>query len=238
MLVDLRDRIRAQGKLPDLGEGWASSVVLKPAGGSSFGGDFVVSACDGDRKTLEVALVDVSGKGIDAGTRALLLSGAFGGLLGSVPRERFLPACNAYMRRGPSTEGFVTAVHLALDLTSGEYVIDSAGHPPAVHYDGASGRWRLTQAHGIVLGVVSDLSAISTGSERGVLQRGDALMLYTDGMVESPGRDIDAGTDRLLGEAERMVATGFKTGAPALVAAMQREMGGADDCALVLIWRT
>jgi Stage II sporulation protein E (SpoIIE) len=238
MLVDLRDRIRAQGKLPDLGEGWQSSVVLKPAGGSSFGGDFVVSSCDADLKTLEVALVDVSGKGIDAGTRALLLSGAFGGLLGSVPRERFLPACNAYMRRGSGAEGFVTAVHLSLDLASGEYVIDSAGHPPAVHYDGASGRWRLTEAHGIVLGVVADLSAVSTSSERGVLQRGDALMLYTDGMVESPGRDIDAGTDRLLGEAERMVATGFKTGAPALVTAMHREMGGADDCALVLIWRT
>src|SRR6266700_2956478 len=84
-LLELRDRIRAQGKLPELGEGWGSSLVLKPAGGSSFGGDFVVSFCDG--KTLEVALVDVSGKGIDAGTRALLLSGAFGGLLGSVPRE-------------------------------------------------------------------------------------------------------------------------------------------------------
>jgi hypothetical protein len=238
MLVDLRDRIRAQGKLPALGEGWDSAVVLKPAGGSSFGGDFVVSARDGDGKTVEVALVDVSGKGIDAGTRALLLSGAFGGLLGSVPREQFLPACNAYMRRGPASEGFVTAVHLSLDLASGEYVIDSAGHPPAVHYDGSNGRWRLTQAHGIVLGVVADLAAVSTGSERGVLQRGDALMLYTDGMVESPGRDIDAGTDRLLGEAERMVSTGFKTGAPALVAAMQREMGGADDCALVLIWRT
>jgi hypothetical protein len=238
MLVDLRDRIRAQGRLPELGKGWDSAVVLKPAGGSSFGGDFVVSARDGDRKTVEVALVDVSGKGMDAGTRALLLSGAFGGLLGSVPREQFLPACNAYMRRGSGSEGFVTAVHLSLDLTSGEYVIDSAGHPPAVHYDGSNGRWRLTQAHGIVLGVVADLAAVSTGSERGVLQRGDALMLYTDGMVESPGRDIDAGTDRLLGEAERMVATGFKTGAPALVAAMQREMGGADDCALVLIWRT
>ena len=84
MLIELRDRIRAQGKLPELGEGWGSSVVLRPAGGSSFGGDFVVSSCDG--KTLEVALVDVSGKGIDAGTRALLLSGAFGGLLGSVPQ--------------------------------------------------------------------------------------------------------------------------------------------------------
>ena len=236
MLLELRDRIRAQGKLPELGEGWGSSLVLKPAGGSSFGGDFVVSFCDG--KMLEVALVDVSGKGIDAGTRALLLSGAFGGLLGSVPRGEFLPACNAYMRRGGASEGFVTAVHLSLDLASGEYVIASAGHPPAVHYDGAAGRWRVTRAHGIVLGVVADLHGAATEAERGVLQRGDALMLYTDGLVEAPGRDIDVGTDRLLGEAERMLATGFRAGAPALVAAMQREIGGSDDCALVLLWRS
>ena len=236
MLLELRDRIQAQGKLPKLGDEWGSSVVLKPAGGSSFGGDFLVSFCDG--KTLEVALVDVSGKGIDAGTRALLLSGAFGGLLGSVPREDFLPACNAYMRRGAATEGFVTAVHLALDLASGEYVIASAGHPPAVHYDAAAGRWRLTKAHGIVLGVVPDLRGAATETERGVLQRGDALMLYTDGLVEAPGRDIDAGTDRLLGEAERMLSSGFKAGAPALVAALQRSAPGADDCALVLLWRT
>jgi len=236
MLLELRDRIRAQGKLPDLGQGWGTSLVLKPAGGSSFGGDFVVSFSDG--KVLEVALVDVSGKGIDAGTRALLLSGAFGGLLGSVPREEFLPACNAYMRRGPAAEGFVTAVHLWLDLATGEYVISSAGHPPAVHYDGASGRWRLTRARGIVLGVLPDLHGAATQSEHGTLQRGDALMLYTDGMVEAPGRDIDAGTDRMLGEAERLLTGGFARGAPALVAAMQQEMGGADDCALVLIWRT
>jgi len=236
MLLELRDRIQAQGKLPSLGEGWGSSVVLKPAGGSSFGGDFVVSFCDG--KTLEVALVDVSGKGIDAGTRALLLSGAFGGLLGSVPREEFLPACNAYMRRGAAAEGFVTAVHLSLDLATGEYVISSAGHPPAVHYDGAAGRWRLTRARGIVLGVLPDLRGAATEAEHGMLQRGDALMLYTDGLVESPGRDIDAGIDRLLGEAERMLSSGFKTGARALVTNLQNAGGGSDDCALILLWRT
>jgi Stage II sporulation protein E (SpoIIE) len=235
MLIELRDRIRAQGRLPALGEGWGSSVVLRPAGGSSFGGDFVVSFCDG--KMLEVALVDVSGKGIDAGTRALLLSGAFGGLLGSVPREEFLPACNAYMRRGSANEGFVTAVHLSLDLASGEYVIDSAGHPPAVHYDAAAGRWRLTRAHGIVLGVVADLRGAVTESERGVLHRGDALMLYTDGLVEAPGRDIDAGTDRLLGEAERLLTGGFNAGAGELVTALMRDGAGSDDCALILIWR-
>jgi Stage II sporulation protein E (SpoIIE) len=236
MLLELRDRIQAQGKLPRLGEGWGSSTVLRAAGGSSFGGDFVVSYSDG--KMLEVALVDVSGKGIDAGTRALLLSGAFGGLLGSVPREDFLPACNAYMRRGAATEGFVTAVHLSLDLASGEYVIDSAGHPPAVHYDAAAGRWRLTKARGIVLGVLPDLRGAVSETERGVLQRGDALMLYTDGLVEAPGRDIDAGTDRLLGEAERMLSGGFKAGAGPMVTNLQRAGGGSDDCALVLIWRS
>ena len=178
------------------------------------------------------------GQGNRRRDRALLLSGALGGLLGSVPREEFLPACNAYMHRGPATEGFVTAVHLWLDLTSGEYVISSAGHPPAVHYNAAAGRWGIARAHGMVFGVVADLHGAATESEHGVLQRGDALMLYTDGMVESPGRDIDAGTDRLLGEAERLLSGGFRAGAPALVAAMQREIGSSDDCALVLIWRT
>ena len=56
-------------------------------------------------------------------------------------------------------------------------------------------------------------------------------------MVEAPGRDIDEGIDRLLGEAERMVVTGFNTGAPELVTAMQRTVASGDDCALVLIWR-
>jgi hypothetical protein len=233
MLIELRDRIRAQGKLPDLPEGWRSASVLQPAGGSSFGGDFLVSTCDG--KTLEVALVDVAGKGIDAGTRALLLSGAFGGLLGSVPAGDFLAACNSYLRRGASAEGFVTAVHLSLDLATGDYVVSSAGHPPAAHFEQGSGNWRLTQARGIVLGVVPDLRCVS---ERGSLRLGDALMLYTDGLIEAPGRDIDVGIDRLLGEADRLVTSGFGAGAAELVRVLREGAGDADDCALVLIWRS
>jgi hypothetical protein len=233
MLIDLRDRIRAQGKMPDLGDGWDSVSVLRAAGGASFGGDFVVSACDG--KTLEVALVDVSGKGLDAGTRALLLSGAFGGLLGSVPREEFLASCNSYLRRVAAAEGFVTAVHLALDLATGEYALASAGHPPAVHFDAGSGEWRITKAHGVVLGVVPDTRSVP---EQGLLRPGDALMLYTDGLVEAPGRDIDSGIAGLLGEAERLVVSGFKAGAAPLVRTMQQDIGSSDDCALVLIWRS
>jgi tetrahydromethanopterin S-methyltransferase subunit F len=233
MLIDLRDRIQAQGRMPALPASWGSASVLRPAGGASFGGDFVVSACDG--KTLEVALVDVSGKGLDAGTRALLLSGAFGGLLGSVPHGEFLPACNAYLRRGPAAEGFVTAVHLALDLTTGDFVVASAGHPPPAHFEAGSGRWRLTEARGIVLGVVPDLRCVPA---HGALRPGDALMFYTDGLVEAPGLDIDLGTDRLLGEADRLMASGFQSAAGELVRVVRASTGGSDDCALVLIWRS
>ena len=233
MLIELRDPIRAQGTLPELPEGWGTVSVLRPAGGSSFGGDFLVSSCDG--KTLEVALVDVAGKGVDAGTRALLLSGAFGGLLGSVPQGQFLPTCNAYVRRGAANEGFVTAIHLALDLATGDFVVSSAGHPPAAHFDAGSGTWRLTMARGIVLGVVADLRLVP---ERGTLRPGDALMLYTDGLVEVPGKDIDDGTDRLLGEADRLVTTGFRAGAADLVRVLSAGTGTNDDRALALIWRT
>ena len=86
-----------------------------------------------------------------------------------------------------------------------------------------------------MLGVVADLRLVP---ERGILRPGDALMLYTDGLVEAPGRDIDYGTDRLLGVADRLVVSGFRAGAADLVRVMQNAAGGGDDCALALIWRT
>src|ERR1700722_7842985 len=186
MMIELRDRIRAQGTLPALGDGWGSTVVLRPADGSSFGGDFVVSYSDG--KTLEVALVDVSGKGMDAATRALLLSGAFGGVLGSVPREQFLPAANAYLRRESTDEGFVTAVHLSIELASGEYTLYSAGQRPSACFGArtgpwCAGLWLLSAARGVVRGVVAALGAVPDVPEEGVLPRGDAIMLYSDGVV-------------------------------------------------------
>jgi serine phosphatase RsbU (regulator of sigma subunit) len=110
-------------------------------------------------------------------------------------------------------------------------MVTSAGHPPAAHLDSSSGTWRITQARGIVLGVVADLRLVP---EQGVLRPGDALMLYTDGLVEIPGQDIDYGTDRLLGEADRLVVSGFRAGAADLVRVMQ---SGSDDCALAIIWR-
>jgi serine phosphatase RsbU (regulator of sigma subunit) len=70
----------------------------------------------------------------------------------------------------------------------------------------------------------------------GVLRTGDALLLYTDGLIEVPGRDLAIGVDKLIGEAERLVPRGFDEGASRLIDAVAP--GGADDRALVMLWRT
>ena len=233
VLVELRRRLEQQGRLPPLPGGWHAEAVVRPAGGGPFAGDFVVSARTGDGRRLEVALVDVSGKGVAAGTRALLLSGALGGLLGSKAPEDLLPAANSYLDRQEWEEGFATAVHLVADLVTGEYAIASAGHPPVAHFDAGSGRWSLAEAHGPALGLLPETTYEAA---RGRLDPGDALILYTDGLVEIPGRDLSVGIDKLLGEAERLVPRGFTGGADVLVTRVAE--GSSDDRGLVLIWRT
>jgi hypothetical protein len=230
MLVDLRDRLRAHGVLP---ERWQAVVALQSAYGDAFSGDFVVANRSGDGSRLEVALIDVSGKGVNAGTRALLLSGAFGGLLGAMEPEKFLPAANSYLLRQDWNEGFATAAHLAIDLETGVFCIGSAGHPPSVKFSAGSGRWGLLDATaGPLLGV---MDGGDYPREVGRLERGDALLLYTDGVIETRTRDLNVGIDRMLGEAERLVSHGFSGGAARICATALA--GETDDRAVVLIWR-
>jgi hypothetical protein len=232
VLVELRSRLEQQGRLPALARPYAVEAALRPAGGRPFAGDFVASALTGGGRTLELALVDVSGKGVAAGTRALLLSGAMGGLLGSVSPREFLPAANAYLDRQEWHEGFATAVHLVLDLVDGSFAVESAGHPPVAAFDAGSGRWNLLRAEGVALGLLPDVEYVA---ELGRLEPGDALLLYTDGLVEMSGRDLEVGIDKLLGEAERLLARGFAGGADLLV---ERVAGDStDDRGLVVLWR-
>jgi len=232
MLFDLRERLLAQGELPELPPGWTAEVVHRSAHGESFGGDFLVSTVSTSGMLAEISLVDVSGKGIDAGTRALLLSGALGGLIGSVPPDGFLPAANHYLLRQRWDEGFATAVHIAFDLESGKFGVGSAGHPPAVHYHAGSGEWEVLVASGPALGVLDD--PVFEG-HRGWLLPGDALLFYTDGLVEAADRDLSIGIDRLLGAAERLVTGGFTSGARTLMNAVPDTE--SDDRACVLVWR-
>jgi hypothetical protein len=231
MLVDLRERIARQSQIPALPHGWYSEAVMRSAGGSSFAGDFIVASASPDRRRLEVAVVDVSGKGEQAGTRSLLLSGSFGGLLGALPPEQFLPAANDYLLRQDWSEGFATAVHLSLDLETGRFEVRSAGHPPAAQLLAGSGRWQVHETEGPVLGLMAD-ARFSVGS--GTLHPGDALLMFTDGLVETPQRDISLGIDKLLGQGERLLRGGFEDGARRLIDQIESVN---DDRALFLLHR-
>jgi hypothetical protein len=231
MLVDLRERIERQSQIPQLPQDWYAEAVMRSAGRSSFAGDFIVASTSTDRRYLQVAVVDVSGKGEQAGTRSLLLSGSFGGLLGALPPDQFLTAANDYLLRQDWSEGFATAVHLSLDLETGRFEIRSAGHPPAVQLLAGSGRWAIHEIEGPVLGLMANARfTVRTGT----LNRGDALMLYTDGLVETPERDISLGIDRLLGQGERMLRAGFENGARRLINELESM---TDDRALFLLHR-
>ncbi|MYW65717.1 SpoIIE family protein phosphatase [Streptomyces sp. SID8379] len=232
MLFDLRERIRTQSRLPQLPAGWHREMALRPAGGQSFSGDFVVAARTNNGRTLEVVLTDVSGKGMDAASRALLLAGAFSGLLGSLPPHAFLPAANGYLLRQDWDEGFATSIHLVLDLESGDYELYSAGHPPGLQLSAGTGRWEEKAAEGPLLGVYDGAEFDAT---KGTLRPGDVLMLFTDGLVETSDRDIAEGIDRLTGEADRYVTGGFHGAAWHLIEAVAKDVN--DDRALLLLCR-
>jgi len=231
MLIDLRDRLQSQSELPELPAGWTAQAVMRSAGGAQFAGDFIAAAKTQRGAALEVVVVDVSGKGLSAGTRALQLSGAFGGLLGALPPNRFLTAANDYLLRQEWAEGFATAAHLSLSLTTGYFELRTAGHPPGVQLHAGSGKWQVHDSSGPALGLLEDADFVAT---TGRLQHGDTMMLFTDGLVETPERDYTLGIDKLVGEAERMGRQGFDDGARRL---LDRLDSAADDRALVLLHR-
>lgn len=233
MLTDLRDRLFRMGDIPALPVGWRAERAFASAFGQSFAGDFNVTVLDRDAQRLEMILADVSGKGQHAGTRALVLGGVMGGLLGTAPSEQVLGMANTFLDRERWDEGFATAVHVQVDLDSGEAVLSSAGHPAAIHYDAGAGRWREVHGgRGPALGLLAEASFPETRLRLG---RGDALLVCTDGVIESRGGTLDDGVDWMLGTAEASLVGGLPGLADHLV--RHGRAGAADDRAAVVIWR-
>lgn len=231
-LVDLRDRLQAQGKIPPLPEGWHSQSAMIAAHGVAYAGDFLVADLSEDRRRLEVILVDVCGKGTEAGPAALQFAGALGGLIGALPPRELFRAANAFLIRQGDDEAFATAVHLLVDLERGSYQITSAGHPPALRWDLPSRAWVIDNARGTALGVMREPELhVSEGR----LLPGEALMFYTDGVVEARGSHIDAGIAWLQGVALDAVGPGFRGAARRIIEQVE---SGDDDRAVLILSRS
>jgi hypothetical protein len=231
LLSDLKERLSAQGQIPPLPTGWQAQSAMIASHGSNYAGDFLVADLSDDGRTLEVILVDVCGKGTTAGPAALQFAGALGGLIGAMPPEELLKAANDFLLRQRDDESFATAVHLIVDLEEGSYQISSAGHPPALRWDLPLAEWVIDNARGTALGVLADPELQSS---TGRLFPGEALLFYTDGVVEARNFHIDAGIAWLQRVALDAVGHGFGGAARRIIGQVD---SGEDDRAVLILNR-
>ena len=234
-LSGLRDLLQEQCRVPTLPEGWRCTSAMLSAQGFEYGGDFFVADLvptpDGGAG-LSMVLVDVCGKGATALPDAVQFAGALRGLIVGLPTDQLMPAANTFLLRQQSDESIATAVQVVIDLGSGAYSIRSGGHPPVLHWAAGHEEWRVDNARGTALGVVDEPEF---DVSKGVLDPGDALLFYTDGVVERPAEDIDDGIGWLRTAARAAVLDEGTSAVPARI--IEQVSRGDDDRAVLVLAR-
>jgi serine phosphatase RsbU (regulator of sigma subunit) len=148
----------------------------------TVGGDFYdVFWVDPNR--LAVFVGDITGKGIAAAILMARISGELrvAALAHIDPVAVFSIMNKALIGRG-QPELFFTAVYFTLDVRTGEVTIATAGHPPPYLCRADGSVWAITEGASGAVGMLEDPEFVST---RFMLERGDSLVLYTDGVVEA-----------------------------------------------------
>jgi anti-sigma regulatory factor (Ser/Thr protein kinase)/GAF domain-containing protein len=163
------------------------------ADAAEVGGDWYAAVRRPDG-LLQLCVGDVSGKGIAAATVMSRKRRTFE----IYAHDLASPAeIVRRMLRHVDGQEMVTLAIVSLDLYTGELTYTRAGHPPPLLLDRPSGRvTRLDGAGSPPMGV-AEPSGVT--EERVALPAEATLVLYTDGLVERRGGDIDRAID-LLGE--------------------------------------
>jgi phosphoserine phosphatase RsbU/P len=146
---------------------------------------------------LAVALGDVSGKGVAAALLMARLSAAVRFSLATEPTLSDAVRCLNDVMRQADADRFVTFVVLVIDRNDYSLTMVNAGHPPPLRRAAHGGLTEIGEAQvGLPLGVF-DRPYEET---RLRLERGDTLVLYTDGITEARNPVGDFyGLERLLG---------------------------------------
>jgi serine phosphatase RsbU (regulator of sigma subunit)/anti-sigma regulatory factor (Ser/Thr protein kinase) len=174
--VEVRHRYLPGSKLIEVGGDWYESIEMP-----------------GGRVALVVG--DVAGHGVRAAVTMGRLRTAIHTLamLELQPAETLFQLNELMQELGVREPHFATCVYAIFDAVSGTCEIASAGHLPPllVRPDGTNELLDVPQAP--PLGVGTGLIQSRTLT----IEDGSLLVLYTDGLVEKRGRDIDEGLGRL-----------------------------------------
>ncbi|MER5193619.1 SpoIIE family protein phosphatase [Streptomyces sp. NPDC002755] len=197
--------------------------------GMDIGGDFY-DLIRLDTATAAATIGDVQGHNVNAAALMGQVRTAVHANAGAAPDEVLARTNRLLTDLDPGL--FTSCLYVHLDLTAHLACLATAGHPPPLlrHPDGRTEV--LDVPPGLLLGIDPDARYTSTEIP---LPPGAVLALYTDGMVEAPGVDIDDAVDALARELGRTGPGTMNALADALVRHARRSTPRSDDIALLLI---
>ena len=209
-------------------------AVLEPA--REVGGD-LYGVCDAGSERLVVFIGDVSGKGLPASmfmVRAISLARL---LAREIPQpERILARLNDELAIDNPSGMFVTFLCGVYEPGSRRLALANAGHcRPVLLPAGAAPRWAVKNL-GTALGFEPGLAFDRTDL---VLQEGDTLVFYTDGVSEAFNRSEECyGNQRLLEDAAAFAGQTAPAISAGLMGRVRTFAGGApqsDDIAILAL---
>ncbi|MFE6666388.1 SpoIIE family protein phosphatase [Streptomyces sp. NPDC057697] len=133
------------------------------------------------------------------------------------------------------TERFATCTYAEVDLTTGVVQLVRAGHVDPLVREGDGGCRRLPAEGGLPLGLSAEFGRLEYPVSTVELDPGQTLVLFTDGLVELPGADLDEGI-QLLTAMVRNGPQDLQRLADRLCEEVD-ERGGEDDVAVLLLRR-
>ena len=214
-------------------EGIESSSVYVPAGSEvEIGGDYydLFLAPDG---RVALAIGDVCGKGVEAATKTSMIKFSIRGMIaaGACPSDILAELNRALVAAGDPSD-IVTLWLGLLDIETGRLSWANGGHPPSMLLQAETGEIVRLGTTGALLGAIK---SAEYGESEIVVERGNSILMYTDGVTEarSQGRFFGEGRVR------RALRQG---GSPAVVtqrllASVQRFSHGdlRDDAAILTL---
>ncbi|MFD4370347.1 SpoIIE family protein phosphatase [Streptomyces sp. NPDC058486] len=201
--------------------------------GMDVGGDWydVVETARGE---LALVIGDVQGHGVAAAaTMGQLRSAVRAFALSGLPPQEVVRGTNRLLIDLDPGQ-FASACYVVMDSRTGDLRAVRAGHPQPLlrHPDGTAELLEI--AGGVVLGVDGRATYPVT---RLRLAEGAVLALFTDGLVERPGADIDEGVERLRRTLASTGSLPLAEAADRLIHEAVRASDRPDDIALLLAAR-
>ncbi|MFS4094107.1 SpoIIE family protein phosphatase, partial [Streptomyces sp. AF1A] len=217
--------------LPDVPGLEAAARYLPSVRGMDIGGDFY-GLVRVDDTTAAAVIGDVQGHNVTAAALMGRVRTVLGSqsLAGATPAQALAQANRVLLDMDAGR--FVSCLYAHLDLARHRAVLATAGHPPPIlrHPDGHAEVLALPP--GLLLGIAPDTDYPSVEIP---LPPGTVLALYTDGLVETPGVDLDDAMNGLAAQLARARPQPMDELATALIDHARQTAPRTDDIALLLI---